>query len=310
MVPTLLIASSIAASRIVIGCSDNTTNPADASVDGGTTVDASATDGSGPVDAKVDLDAPVAHPGDDAGLGYVRVAQVNLGLGAVDFCIGEGDFKSATPALAAFAATGVTPAQVSRYVAASTRAAALRIVTSGATNCATGVGKDVPLKVSDSSYTTIVAFGASAADLALQLMPDLAPSTGFQDAATAPLVRVVHAAVGIGTLNFGAGSVADGNFTSDYPNLTFGKTAQPPVTDSLGYRRTSYWNTMSANAPGATIDVAKWKNIEWGEPAVGTLFLINDAQPQKVHALFCKHDSQIPKSGTTNPSCTLLVREP
>ncbi len=310
--PTLLVAC--VAGRIVIGCSTNSAVPTDGAVDGSVVVDAPVgSDGPTVDSAPIDLDAPVPHPGDDAGVGYLRVAHVNQGLSAVDFCIGEGGFSTATPALAAFATTGITNAQASRYVAASTRATALRLVAPGSTNCNTGIGTDVTLKVSDSSYTTVVAFGASTTDLTLSVMTDLPPSSAFQDGATDPLVRVVHAAVGLGALNFGTGGMLDGNFSADYPNLTFGKTAQPPKTDALGYRRVGYWTVMSASAPGATTDTARWAGIEWGEPAVGTLFLINDppsdAQVPKVRALFCKRDSQSPQSGVANPTCTLLTRD-
>ncbi len=313
-IPALLVAC--VAGRVVIGCSTPSTQSSpDGAVDGSVPTDAPVTNGDAASDApKVDLDAPVPHPGDDAGVGYVRLAHVNQGLGPVDFCIGEGDFKNATPLLAAFASTGLATTQASRYVAASTRATALRLVTPGATNCATGIGADANLKVNDSSYTTVVAFGANTMDLALSVMADLAPSAAFQDGATDPLVRVVHAAVGVGTLNFGTGGILDGNFSADYPSLTFGKTAQPPKTDSLGYRRVGYWTVMSASAPAATSDTARWAAIEWGEPATGTLFLINDtqldAQAQKVRALFCKRDSQAPQTGVANPSCVFLVRDP
>jgi hypothetical protein len=310
--PTLLIAISFGAGRIVIGCSDPASNGADAAVAiDGATADANAPDASAMLDAQpFDFDAPVPHPGDDAGVGYVRVAHVNQGLGSVDFCLGEGNFATATPALAAFATTGVTFPGVARYVAASTRTTAVRIVTAGVTTCATGIGADTPLKVGDSSYTTVVTFGTSAADLSVTAMGDLAPSAGFQDGGADPLVRVVHAAAGIGTLNVGQNSLLEGTFTANYPNLAFGKTAQPPATDALGYRRNGYLVTLSASFPGAATDLARWTNIEYGDPAVGTLFLVSDPVPQKVRALFCKRDSQVPKTGTTNPSCALLLRDP
>ncbi len=309
----LFIAALVSIVGAEIACSDTSPAGADATVDSSVdgAPDANAANAPAPGDAQpFDFDAPIPHPGDDAGVGYVRVAQVNQGLGAVDFCLGEGDFATATPALAAYATTGVTYPGVSRYVTASTRTTALRIVTAGVVNCTAGIGADTALKVGDSSYTTVVAFGTSAADLSVTAMGDLAPAAGFQDGGADPLVRVIHAAVGIGTLNFGKNSILETTFTADYPNVAFGKTAQPPATDALGYRRNGYLVTLSASFPGATADLARWTNIEYGDPAVGTLFLVNDPVPQKVRALFCKRDSQVPKTGTTNPTCTLLVRDP
>jgi hypothetical protein len=156
----------------------------------------------------------------------------------------------------------------------------------------------------------VVGFGTTATDLSVTAMADLAPTAGFQDGGADPLVRVVHAAAGIGTLNFGQNSLLEATFTANYPNVAYGKTAQPPATDALGYRRNGYLVTLSASFPGATTDLARWTNIEYGDPSVGTLFLVNDPSPQKVRALFCKRDSQVPNAETTNPTCTLLVRDP
>ncbi len=249
------------------------------------------------------------------GLGYVRVANLNVGIAGVDFCTSEtSNFVGKSP-LFASNASGVGPAQVSIYASAPTTHTMLRIVAAGATQCDTALVADLTIAVTDKAYQTLILLGTTAQDASGKLLVDKPATEAYADGGAGPLVRAVQGAPGFATLNVGTGSLKSGNFANEFGTLSFGGIA----TTNLGYRRFGWLGNLSASVPitadagapdGGYSDVAIWENFDHSDTVVGTLFLVADPIPSKVRALLCKRDTGRGTSSILNPECTLLARTP
>lgn len=257
--------------------------------------------GSTPVgeDAAVDSgDSGTATP-----QAFVRIADWSPDAMPVDVCFNDvgGDWTKQMPHLAQIAAAGDAAAmgdggtvrivfpQVTSYLLMSPGTYAVRLVTAGATNCATPVVDLATVTLAANSYTTIAALGEAApvgSDQPLSLVP-------FTDDVTAPAgqiaLRFINASPGqsLSPVDLGTGSMiatiatSGGPFAPLFTAVAFGKTgagSDAGTVDANGYLAITplATATLSAHITAYSMDATVALNdVTIAATSAATVALVN-----------------------------------
>jgi hypothetical protein len=249
---------------------------------------------------------------------HVRVAHLSPDAPIIDVCLTPtGTTFSGTPLLRSLAVTtGLSYAQVTKYLEVPVQTYNVRLVLATATNCLTPAVPDtMNVVVTNGLYATVGALGdlmvpdAGAADAGTD--PAFALKV-FVDNTGAPVppsnigLRFVHASPGTGPVDVGLGSA--GTFATVFGNVAFGNVAIGAGIDLNGYVSTGPFasQTISVRATGGTIDVLVVPNVTIAAGSLATAFAIGNKTgdvTNPLRVLLCT-DSAVP-AGAFTP-CTVM----
>ncbi len=225
---------------------------------------------------------------------YLRVANWSPDAPAVDFCIapyGTSAFQGPLVGTLAASLDASAPALafplVSAYLGLAPAQYDVRLVVSGASSCAVGIGNDLTTmpSLAANAFTTIALLGENVpagGDPALRV-------TAFVDGATSTgsvSLRFINAAPALAQATLGTGSLASGKFKPLFSGVAFGtastsQQAQVPdastvAVDPHGYILgiTLSGATLSAHASGATADAVLTSGLTAAPGASLTIALV------------------------------------
>ena len=269
----------------VAGCLGDDTNPAlpptadasplapDATANGDATT--------GPADAE-----PPPLP-----FALVRVANWSPDAPGIDFCLAPhgttafaGPLLRTQSALLDAAAPLLAYPAVSAYFEVSPGQYDVRAVVGGATDCAVGIGPDLPSStpLGIGTFATLALLGRGPSKRALAMFVDEGVSSGKV------ALRFINGAPAVGAADFGTGTAA--GFKPIFKSVSFGAAGTVPdaggvdgglFADSHGYAVVSALSaaTLSARATGAATDAIVAHTVTIAAGAVITTALLEGLAP-------------------------------
>ena len=237
---------------------------------------------------------------------YFRLANLSPDSFAVDFCIAaHGSSSWGGPVIAdvgsqvdADGSMGLSFGQVSIFMSVPEGTYDLRLVNAGVSNCDSPLITDTTLNTMYADeYRTIALIGdtevaGNDSSLSIATYRDNASGvTGYSK------LRFIHAAPGLGSLDFGFGSIANGDYKELYTSVAFGKAGSSSsygTVDSYGYVITNALSDqlVSVHTAGASSDkIASTTGAVVGAAQLGTFLVIGgktDDTDTPAHLMYCK----------------------
>jgi hypothetical protein len=255
-----------------------------------------------------------ASTGADMGIALIRIAHLSPNKPPIDVCLaphGSGRFTGPILKPAGIPPNGLAYSQVSKYLSIGAGQYDVRIVDGGATTCAQSLfdATTLPTFSAGGSFT-IVGTGfipPNPGDPKAYTIAVYSEDTNSTDDGI--LLRFIHSAPDVPSLDFGAGSGA--NFTvlfSDVSYLKIGTSVSPPA-DANGYI------TLQAATPpvtyglrlhGSNTDLLTVSsNVGLPNRTIATVFAIGDltGMPKPLQTLICIDNA--PPSGAFSACATL-----
>lgn len=312
----------------VLACGDQavTQGPGDAG-DGGADAHAAdaardgGSDSAAPADAASDAGPDAYDSTAVPGTGYFRVAHVSPDASPFDICLstpGDAtDFSASAPLFAPISQSGVAFSQVTTFQAVDPGTYGVRFVAPGGGGCAQALQglSDAMLTLPTEAYATVIVRGSVAAGgFGARVVTDdgITAANMLGDAGPGSLLRVLHEAASVGTLDLGTGTLADGDYLPMFTGLTYDTTpAAGGNVDANGYYFPTLIDdtTVSVHTGGQTQDLATWAQIVINYFDVATLFVVPPAAGGAVRAVLCTRDYAQPTTpGLLNPTCSLLTQ--